>query len=214
MIEVLHGSDGGIDAIDIALLHVIIVVEVDGDSAPGIHQHILSLMQQLITLGVVSGLAGLGIQSVISGPVRLVGVVLAQLSIVVAGIGDEQGQHGGGIVEVTDPALTSEVELALLTGVKEDIPLLLVNGQLDTDLLRRTLSERFGGDWTVLVTHSDGTQALYAYLAEVGLAPGDQVERGKSIGVTGTGENAHLYFEYRVDMEPSNPKTVLSEANP
>ena len=75
-------------------------------------------------------------------------------------------------------------------------------------------AESTEGDWTVLVTHSDGTQAVYAYLAEVGLAPGDQVERGKSIGVTGTGENAHLYFEYRVDMEPSNPKTVLSEANP
>ena len=74
-------------------------------------------------------------------------------------------------------------------------------------------AESSEGDWTVLVTHSDDTQAVYAFLSEVTLAPGDRVERGKSIGTTGSDENAHLYLEYRVNSEPADPRALLDEAN-
>lgn len=61
------------------------------------------------------------------------------------------------------------------------------------------------GDWTVLIDHGDGSQTVYAYLAECSVTTAAKVAENSVIGTTGSGENARLYLEYRVDSQPRDP---------
>ncbi len=69
------------------------------------------------------------------------------------------------------------------------------------------------GDWTILTNNDDGTQCVYAYLANASVKAGDSVERGSALGETGAGENARLYFEYRKNGSPANPSSALSSGD-
>lgn len=67
------------------------------------------------------------------------------------------------------------------------------------------------GDWTVLITRTDGSQLVYAFLSDCAVRIGQTVSRGDIVGSAGTDEGARLYMEYRVDSEPVNP-SAISEA--
>ena len=57
----------------------------------------------------------------------------AELAVVVAGIGGPHLKHIDGVVEVGQPALAREVEVALLALLEEDVPVLLLDGHLVAD---------------------------------------------------------------------------------
>ena len=58
----------------------------------------------------------------------------AELAVVVAGDGGPHLEHVDGVVEVSNPAFASEVEVALLALLQEHVPVLLRDAQLDADL--------------------------------------------------------------------------------
>lgn len=65
---------------------------------------------------------------------------------------------------------------------------------------------------TVRIDHGNGLSSLYSHLSELGVAEGDVVERGATIGLigaTGTATSAHLHFEIRQDDEPVDPLQYL-----
>ncbi len=66
------------------------------------------------------------------------------------------------------------------------------------------------GDWTKLISNNDGSQCVYAYLVNVSVKTGDIVERSSSLGETGAGEGARLYFEYRKNGSPTDPSSIMS----
>ena len=73
----------------------------------------------------------------------------AILAVVVAGVGDPHLEHVDGVVEVGEPAFTAEVIVAVLALLEEDVPVLRLNGHLDTErskvLLHRFRDSNVGG---------------------------------------------------------------------
>lgn len=65
------------------------------------------------------------------------------------------------------------------------------------------------GDYTLCIRHTDGSEAVYAYLCESKVQTGDAVEKSDVIGVTGAQENARLYLEYRVNGDCVDPKDLF-----
>lgn len=65
------------------------------------------------------------------------------------------------------------------------------------------------GDYTVLIQSEDGSEAVYAYLFEPLVKTGDSVEKASPIGVSGTGEKARLYIEYRVHGKSEDPAELI-----
>lgn len=64
-------------------------------------------------------------------------------------------------------------------------------------------------DWTILVQHNDGTEAVYAYIKEPLVSSGDCVSSKTPLGISGEQEDAHLYFEYRVNGKSHDPSEIL-----
>lgn len=64
------------------------------------------------------------------------------------------------------------------------------------------------GDLTVLIKNKDGYEYVYAFLENASVKTGDTVKTGTQIGRTGTGENARLYFEVRLNGTPVDPKAI------
>ncbi len=63
----------------------------------------------------------------------------------------------------------------------------------------------------VVVEHADGSQAFYAHCSELGVAPGQQVQPGQTIGrvgQTGRATGPHLHFELRQGGEAVDPAAV------
>ena len=78
----------------------------------------------------------------------------------------------------------------------------------------RVISSGFqsGFGQTVRIDHGDGDETIYAHLSERFVRPGDRVERGVSIGLSGNSGRStgpHLHFEIRRDGEPIDPLSVL-----
>ena len=64
----------------------------------------------------------------------------------------------------------------------------------------------------VIVDHGDGYHTLYAHLASLAKAVGDEVEEGQGVGAvgdTGSLKGAYLYFEVRESGKPVDPKEWL-----
>ncbi|HEY3449343.1 MAG TPA: peptidoglycan DD-metalloendopeptidase family protein [Myxococcales bacterium] len=64
----------------------------------------------------------------------------------------------------------------------------------------------------VIVDHGDGYHTLYAHLATLAKAVGDEVEGGQALGTvgdTGSLKGAYLYFEVREKGKPVDPKEWL-----
>jgi murein DD-endopeptidase MepM/ murein hydrolase activator NlpD len=66
----------------------------------------------------------------------------------------------------------------------------------------------------VLLQHPEGYQTLYGHLSRLTVRPGEPVEAGDVLGLSGnTGRSSapHLHFEVRHDGLPIDPRTVLKE---
>lgn len=61
------------------------------------------------------------------------------------------------------------------------------------------------GDWTLMLDHENGVQTVYAYMAQVLVKPGQQVERGAQLGITEDADTSRLYFELRKNGTPADP---------
>ena len=68
-------------------------------------------------------------------------------------------------------------------------------------------------DWTILIDHTDGTQAVYAFVSQPLISPGDHIYAQSAIGLCGEGVNARLYLEYRVNGKPEDPAKLLKGYN-
>lgn len=65
---------------------------------------------------------------------------------------------------------------------------------------------------TVIIDHGQDIQSLYGHLQKALVAPGQRVERGQAIALTGsTGKSSgpHLHYEIRVKGQPVNPRRFL-----
>lgn len=65
------------------------------------------------------------------------------------------------------------------------------------------------GDYTILITHEDGSEAVYAYVHETDVKTGDAVAASDEIGRSGAGGQARLYLEYRIDGSCADPKAHM-----
>ena len=75
------------------------------------------------------------------------------------------------------------------------------------------VEERIAYGVDVVIDHGGRIATVYAHLAGTGLAVGDVVARGDTIGVigdTGFATGAHLHFELRLDGVPVDPTPYLS----
>ncbi len=85
----------------------------------------------------------------------------------------------------------------------------------------RLVDEVSGYGLTVVVDHGDGWQTLYAHLFEIGVQPGEQVQRGQPLGRVGDSGRAstpHLHFEIRQRrgerMVALDPEPILRPREP
>jgi murein DD-endopeptidase MepM/ murein hydrolase activator NlpD len=70
----------------------------------------------------------------------------------------------------------------------------------------------YGYGYHVIVDHGYGMSTLYGHLTEIWVAPGDYLQQGEALGLSGstgysTGE--HLHFEVRIDGELHDPLAYL-----
>ncbi|WP_166843986.1 M23 family metallopeptidase [Isoptericola sp. BMS4] len=69
-----------------------------------------------------------------------------------------------------------------------------------------------GGGLVVQVSHGGGIATRHLHLSEVLVRPGQRVEAGERIaltGDTGVGTGAHYHFEVHVDGDPVDPETFM-----
>lgn len=60
-------------------------------------------------------------------------------------------------------------------------------------------------DYIVLITHDNGMETVYAYMADVSVGPGERVYAGDPVGVTASGGGSRLYFALRQDGAEIDP---------
>jgi len=73
-----------------------------------------------------------------------------------------------------------------------------------------------GGDYGrhIVLDHGNGVRSLYGHLAEIDVKPGQQVEKGQTIGrvgSTGRSTGPHLHYEILVRGKPVDPRGFLWE---
>jgi len=69
-----------------------------------------------------------------------------------------------------------------------------------------------GGGLTVAVTHADGVETRHLHLSKALVKPGDQVQGGRPIalsGNSGVGTGAHYHFEVHVGGRPVDPEPYM-----
>ena len=67
---------------------------------------------------------------------------------------------------------------------------------------------------SVTLDHGNDVRSLYGHLSRVLVKPGERVEKGQVIGLTGsTGRSTgpHLHYEVQVKGHPVNPRSFLWE---
>ncbi len=70
-----------------------------------------------------------------------------------------------------------------------------------------------GYGYSILLQHSDGKQTRYAHLSKILVSPGQYVEQGEKIGLSGNTGNStgpHLHFEIIVNGNAMNPLNYLN----
>ena len=159
VVEVLVAQGVSEEAFHGVIHHVDVGVEVQGNDSAGAHQQVLCLVHQSVT-GVVVGagldqgdddVIGLSPGAVLNldivtqvGQIQVVDsqgsvVFLAELNVVVTGTGGPHIQEADGIVVVSQPAVTSDGVVAVLTGVQEGVPLLVLQVHGDADACQSAL---------------------------------------------------------------------------
>jgi len=76
----------------------------------------------------------------------------------------------------------------------------------------RSAGTRGGYGNAVEIDHGNGVSTLYGHASELGVTPGEHVEKGQQIGevgMTGRATGPHLHFEVRVEGKPVDPKGAL-----
>ena len=66
----------------------------------------------------------------------------------------------------------------------------------------------------VVVDHGNGVRSLYGHLSKIDVKPGQQVEKGETIGrvgSTGHSTGPHLHYEIRVEGKPVDPRGFLPQ---
>lgn len=69
----------------------------------------------------------------------------------------------------------------------------------------------------VIVDHGNGIETYYAHLSQFLVVPGEEVERGQVIGLSGsTGHSTgpHIHYEVRLHGTPVNPYKYLAKSQP
>lgn len=69
---------------------------------------------------------------------------------------------------------------------------------------------------TIIIDHGYGVRTLYAHLHQYLVKPGDRVERGQMIalsGNTGRSTGPHLHYEVRINNVPVNPRHYFLTGN-
>lgn len=69
-----------------------------------------------------------------------------------------------------------------------------------------------GGGLNVTIAHADGVTTRHLHLSQALAKPGDQVQGGQTIalsGNSGVGTGAHYHFEVHVDGEPVDPEPFM-----
>lgn len=61
----------------------------------------------------------------------------------------------------------------------------------------------------VILTHENGMESVYAYMAEASVREGDAVLAGDEIGKTASLDGADLYFALRVDGQTADPSEYM-----
>jgi murein DD-endopeptidase MepM/ murein hydrolase activator NlpD len=64
---------------------------------------------------------------------------------------------------------------------------------------------------TIIVDHGHQIRTLYGHLSKVAVKPGQKVERGAAVGLTGASGNAsgpHLHYEVLLNGRPVNPRAA------
>jgi murein DD-endopeptidase MepM/ murein hydrolase activator NlpD len=90
---------------------------------------------------------------------------------------------------------------------KEGTPILAA-----ADGVVRSAGTRGGYGNAVEIDHGNGVTTLYGHASELGVKPGDHVEKGQEIGevgMTGRATGPHLHFEVRVEGKPVDPRGAL-----
>jgi murein DD-endopeptidase MepM/ murein hydrolase activator NlpD len=90
---------------------------------------------------------------------------------------------------------------------KEGTPILAAE-----DGVVRSAGTRGGYGNAVEIDHGNGVTTLYGHASELGVKPGDHVQKGQEIGevgMTGHATGPHLHFEVRVEGKPVDPKGAL-----
>lgn len=90
---------------------------------------------------------------------------------------------------------------------QEGTPILAV-----ADGVVKSAGNRGGYGNAVEIDHGNGVTTLYGHASELGVKPGDQVQKGQNIGevgMTGRATGPHLHFEVRVEGKPVDPKGAL-----
>jgi murein DD-endopeptidase MepM/ murein hydrolase activator NlpD len=76
----------------------------------------------------------------------------------------------------------------------------------------RSAGTRGGYGNAVEIDHGNGVSTLYGHASELGVKPGEHVQKGQEIGevgMTGHATGPHLHFEVRVEGKPVDPKGAL-----
>jgi murein DD-endopeptidase MepM/ murein hydrolase activator NlpD len=66
---------------------------------------------------------------------------------------------------------------------------------------------------TIIIEHGDGLRSVYSRASEIFVQPGENVQRGASVGRVGVStrdKNTYLHFEIRKGAMPQNPLFYLS----
>ncbi|MBQ4085419.1 MAG: M23 family metallopeptidase [Clostridia bacterium] len=78
-----------------------------------------------------------------------------------------------------------------------------VSAALDGEVAR--VEKGAMADYIVLITHDNGLETVYAYLADVSVSPGERVYAGDPVGVTAAGGGSRLYFALRQEGAEIDP---------
>jgi len=83
-----------------------------------------------------------------------------------------------------------------------------------TNGIVKKVSWMAGGGLVVILTHADGIETWYLHLSQAVVKPGDVVEGGQLIalsGSSGVGTSAHFHFETHVGGQPVNPVPFMAQ---